>query len=490
MSGLVFVIDAQGRPLMPMSPAYARKLVSQGKARFQPHHAFTILELEQTLPQPHLRPVVLALRLHQRTVELFVFATSERSVFPLLRLIVDLKTNLTRRLRRRAGHRQRRRSRSRYHAHRRFGVPYKLRRPSFMRSRWARHHRVHHNRKQSTISVPASIQWQVKAIERVVEALKHLIPVSHVVFLPNTAGHYFGAITHSSASRRTQLIEAYGHALPNGSKIARCTYCLTTQGIIEVEHIVPLSRGGKDMWSNVTLACADCNDRKGSRTPNEAGMTIQVAVAPAPPSPKRASSLKRAERLLVHRFVHNGLRVTDITSTNGGERDTLPNAAENLLQTLRVGEPFDAPLYVVKPVARPRKQQYTARRYPKSTPMRSPYEVVNGAVRRRVRVNKGLAVWSGENGFNTMVVPLGETVPTNATAFIKIGALCEGQLNREFVTGIVSAVHSTGRLTLLVPTQASIREVVWQRVAVVPRLHIRILANDGIVFLAPQHARK
>jgi 5-methylcytosine-specific restriction endonuclease McrA len=40
------------------------------------------------------------------------------------------------------------------------------------------------------------------------------------------------------------------------------------------DHIKPLSRGGKDIWSNVVAACKACNARKGNRSPEEAGMAL------------------------------------------------------------------------------------------------------------------------------------------------------------------------------------------------------------------------
>jgi len=40
------------------------------------------------------------------------------------------------------------------------------------------------------------------------------------------------------------------------------------------DHIVPLSRGGHDVWSNVVSACRPCNTHKGGRTPEQARMTL------------------------------------------------------------------------------------------------------------------------------------------------------------------------------------------------------------------------
>ncbi|MBE2925432.1 HNH endonuclease, partial [Anoxybacillus flavithermus] len=40
---------------------------------------------------------------------------------------------------------------------------------------------------------------------------------------------------------------------------------------LEVEHIIPKSRGGTDRVDNLCLACHDCNQRKGSKTAEEFG---------------------------------------------------------------------------------------------------------------------------------------------------------------------------------------------------------------------------
>ncbi|GAA1865692.1 HNH endonuclease [Asanoa iriomotensis] len=50
----------------------------------------------------------------------------------------------------------------------------------------------------------------------------------------------------------------------------RCAYCgghATT-----VDHVLPRSRGGRNTWTNTIAACDGCNQRKGDRTPAEAGM--------------------------------------------------------------------------------------------------------------------------------------------------------------------------------------------------------------------------
>jgi 5-methylcytosine-specific restriction endonuclease McrA len=55
-----------------------------------------------------------------------------------------------------------------------------------------------------------------------------------------------------------------------------CAYCGNRgpESELTVEHIVPVSRGGRHEWGNVVTACRSCNTRKGSRTPEEAGMPL------------------------------------------------------------------------------------------------------------------------------------------------------------------------------------------------------------------------
>jgi 5-methylcytosine-specific restriction endonuclease McrA len=52
----------------------------------------------------------------------------------------------------------------------------------------------------------------------------------------------------------------------------RCQYCA---GPAEsIDHVLPRSRGGQHTWDNVVACCRRCNVRKGSRLPDEAGLTL------------------------------------------------------------------------------------------------------------------------------------------------------------------------------------------------------------------------
>ncbi len=62
-----------------------------------------------------------------------------------------------------------------------------------------------------------------------------------------------------------------------------CMYCGTHFMSRELtrDHINPISQGGLDLWQNCVTACKRCNNHKGGRTPEQAGMQL-IAVPFAP----------------------------------------------------------------------------------------------------------------------------------------------------------------------------------------------------------------
>ena len=55
-----------------------------------------------------------------------------------------------------------------------------------------------------------------------------------------------------------------------------CAYCAQRFAFeqLDMEHILPKSRGGADSWMNLVTACKACNHHKSNRTPQEAGMKL------------------------------------------------------------------------------------------------------------------------------------------------------------------------------------------------------------------------
>lgn len=76
-----------------------------------------------------------------------------------------------------------------------------------------------------------------------------------------------------AAARRARL-RAGGSSLSDEERklirlSAGCAYCgatLPNGGSEETDHLMPLSRGGRDVSSNVESSCSRCNKRKSRRT--------------------------------------------------------------------------------------------------------------------------------------------------------------------------------------------------------------------------------
>jgi len=86
-------------------------------------------------------------------------------------------------------------------------------------------------------------------------------------------------IVASKGHARPGLIEP-APALTNASLFSRdrmlCLYCGNQfpRPALTRDHVIPLSKGGRDTWVNVVSACVPCNVKKGSRTPQQANMPL------------------------------------------------------------------------------------------------------------------------------------------------------------------------------------------------------------------------
>jgi 5-methylcytosine-specific restriction endonuclease McrA len=74
-----------------------------------------------------------------------------------------------------------------------------------------------------------------------------------------------------------------------------CQYCFRTlpSGELTLDHVLPRSRHGETTWENLVACCHPCNNRKGSRTPEEAGMKLA-----RPPRPFSLHTSRHLMRLL------------------------------------------------------------------------------------------------------------------------------------------------------------------------------------------------
>jgi len=83
-----------------------------------------------------------------------------------------------------------------------------------------------------------------------------------------------------------QVIDSKKHARYNRPSLTNkalfrrdhcmCAYCgnVLTNAHLTRDHIIPVSRGGKNIWENVVTACNGCNKHKDSKLLNEIGMSL------------------------------------------------------------------------------------------------------------------------------------------------------------------------------------------------------------------------
>src|SRR5271154_1875540 len=60
-----------------------------------------------------------------------------------------------------------------------------------------------------------------------------------------------------------------------------CQYCgkFLKSGQVTVDHVIPKSMGGASSFNNCVTSCYACNNRKGSRTPEQANMILRIRPA-------------------------------------------------------------------------------------------------------------------------------------------------------------------------------------------------------------------
>jgi len=92
-------------------------------------------------------------------------------------------------------------------------------------------------------------------------------------------------LPHPSVIRLTRFVHVprkFRRQVTNTFLFARdrytCQYCGRHQSALRPresltrDHLIPLSRGGLNEWTNVVTACSPCNTKKANRLPSENGM--------------------------------------------------------------------------------------------------------------------------------------------------------------------------------------------------------------------------
>ena len=87
-------------------------------------------------------------------------------------------------------------------------------------------------------------------------------------------------VKYRRVPRQNRAVSRKGILLRDSSS---CQYCginaelaaeLRMAFHLTLDHVIPRSRQGQSTWENLVASCLDCNNKKGDRTPAEAGMML------------------------------------------------------------------------------------------------------------------------------------------------------------------------------------------------------------------------
>jgi len=286
----VLIVDQQRRLLMPCTPARARLLLKQRKAAVLRRFPF-ILILREARPEAVVQPLRLKIDPGSKVTGLALVNDATGEVVWAAE-VTHRGEEVHRDLQKRASVRRGRRQRHTWYRAARFL-----------------------NRCHPRGWIPPSLLCRVQNVETWTNRLLRWAPI--------------GALSYEAVRFDTQALEnpaiegkEYQHGTLAGLEVKeyllvkwgyRCAYCKKTGLPLQVEHIVPKIRGGSHRITNLTLACARCNIRKGEKTAEEFGFPHIQAQARAPL--KDAAAVNSTRRALHRRLLQTGLMIE--ASTGG-----------------------------------------------------------------------------------------------------------------------------------------------------------------------------
>lgn len=256
----VFVLDANQKPLMLCHPARARQLLRRGRASVFRKQPFTIIIHDRE--DGEVQETELRIDPGSKTTGCALVVSGERGDRCSFALEIGHRSQQIKREleKRRAFRRHRRQRKTRY------------RKPRF------------DNRTRPTGWLPPSLQSRVEQVQTWAKRLARYAPVSSIVV--ETVSFDTQKIQNPEISGiEYQQGELFGYEVREyllGKWGRACVYRGETNKPLEVEHIVPKSRGGSNRVSNLTLSCRDCNQEKGNLTAAEFGYPEVQAKAKKP----------------------------------------------------------------------------------------------------------------------------------------------------------------------------------------------------------------
>ena len=127
---------------------------------------------------------------------------------------------------------------------------------------------MHHVRWQDAISMWFAGRVEIVSVyeDRFIRTVDEIFNVPSIVRFVGNVIKRFRFNRAAKFSRENVFIRDEG----------RCQYCskhLTKQNFT-LDHIKPVSQGGKKVWQNIVTCCKPCNQKKGNKTLKQSGMKL------------------------------------------------------------------------------------------------------------------------------------------------------------------------------------------------------------------------
>ncbi len=256
----VFVLDADKQPLMPCTAKRARELLSAQRAAVWKRYPFTIILKDRVGGET--QPIALKYDPGSKTTGMALVATYRRRSQVVWAAELSHRGSLiAKSLQSRSALRRGRRNR-----HTRYRAP-----------RWANRTRIDGWLAPSTRSrVSNIVVWtnRVMCAAPIEDIAFELVRFDmQLMQNPEIEGVEYQQGELAGYEVREYLLDKWGRT---------CAYCGAENVPLEIEHLIPRSRGGSDRVSNLTIACHKCNQKKGNKTAEEFGFPELMKYAKIP----------------------------------------------------------------------------------------------------------------------------------------------------------------------------------------------------------------
>jgi 5-methylcytosine-specific restriction endonuclease McrA len=239
----VFVLDQNRFPLDPCHPARARKLLKTNRAAVFRRYPFTIVLKDRSIKDSSVHPHRIKIDPGSKTTGIAVVAEVTGRVTTAIEVTHRGQAIRDALLSRRALRRGRRNRKTRY------------RQPRFL------------NRTRKEGWLPPSLESRVANILTWVRRIRKFCPVTAIsqelvrfdtqaLVNPEISGVEYQRGELFGFEVKEYLLAKWGR---------KCVYCNDENVQLEVEHIIPKSKGGTNRVSNLTLSCRQCNEAKSNQ---------------------------------------------------------------------------------------------------------------------------------------------------------------------------------------------------------------------------------